>query len=280
MKITNKYNLPKPFVKMAESDYQPTPNRYSVTTLLKPVREIILSRRHYNEMEQDIADMTWALFGTAVHKILEDYGENTSEVFLTVPIGKYEVSGRIDLIDGDTVIDYKTTSIWKFKMGDFSDWEKQTKMYAFLLTAQGTLINHGKIIAILRDHRNGEARKDFEYPHPIETITFDFDDYSDIEYFIRQKLASINEYADKPDDELPACTDEERWARNGGYAVMKKGRKSALRLLSSQEDAEEWKEANGGDFIEYRPPYYAKCEDYCPVAKWCDIYNKNRKGND
>jgi hypothetical protein len=44
MKITNKLGLPEAFVQMAQSDYKPTPKRYSATALLKGVREVVLER--------------------------------------------------------------------------------------------------------------------------------------------------------------------------------------------------------------------------------------------
>lgn len=274
MKITNKAGLPEPFVKASESDYKPTPGRYSVTTLLKPVREIILSRRHSEEMEADASDMIWALFGTAVHKVLEENGGDVAEQRIEVPVGDFTVSGIIDYQDGDTVIDYKTCSVWKFRMGDVEDWRKQLSMYGWLLEQQGKHVDKGKIIAILRDHRKGEARRDPNYPNQVEVVEFQFPDYTETQEFIYNKLAEIHLYDKVPDDELPVCTAEERWARDGGYAVMKKGRKSALRVLKTEEEAQAWKETNGGDFIEVREPFNTKCEEYCNCAEWCSFYRR------
>ena len=72
MKITNKLNLPQPFVDAVTREYQYKDKQYSVTAILKDVREILLTRRHNDEIEQDVADMIWLIFGTAVHKVLED----------------------------------------------------------------------------------------------------------------------------------------------------------------------------------------------------------------
>ena len=79
MIITNKRDLPAPFVRMAQSDYEYTPKRYSATTLLKSVREILLKRRHDAVLEQDCSDSIWMLFGKAVHYILEKYGTGKNE---------------------------------------------------------------------------------------------------------------------------------------------------------------------------------------------------------
>lgn len=63
MKLTNELNLPQPFVDAATSDYQYTDKRYSVTSVLKGTREAILQRRHSEEIETDVSEMVWAIFG-------------------------------------------------------------------------------------------------------------------------------------------------------------------------------------------------------------------------
>ncbi|MFR3452256.1 MAG: hypothetical protein ACLTSX_12620 [Collinsella sp.] len=80
MNLTNSLNLPRPFVSAAESDYKYTPKRYSVTALLKGTREAILQRRHDDEITQDVADMVWAVFGSAVHQILQNAKETKTQL--------------------------------------------------------------------------------------------------------------------------------------------------------------------------------------------------------
>ena len=72
MKITNNLNLPTPFINAVESEYKYTDKRYSVTSIIKGVREAILLRRHNDEIVQDASEMIWLIFGTAVHSILEN----------------------------------------------------------------------------------------------------------------------------------------------------------------------------------------------------------------
>lgn len=54
--ITNKLNLPQPFVEAATSDHKYKPHRYSVTEVLGGTCEAILKRRHHGEAEEDVAD--------------------------------------------------------------------------------------------------------------------------------------------------------------------------------------------------------------------------------
>ena len=57
MILTNKLNLPQPFVDAATNDHEYTEGRYSVTELLGGTCEAILKRRHSDELTDDVADM-------------------------------------------------------------------------------------------------------------------------------------------------------------------------------------------------------------------------------
>lgn len=287
MKITNRANLPMPFVRMAEDKYEIKPKRYSVTTLLKPVREILLNRRHNAEIEQDCSDMIWLLFGKAVHAVLEQYSEGASEFAeekLTVGLENgYTVSGVIDLYDLDKaeVVDYKTASVWKAIYKDYDDWKKQGLAYAWLLRKNGLPCERVVFYAILKDWSKTKAKTDHEYPQsPVLRVEFNIKEIDEIDKFIRNKIDEIIFYEDKPDSELPLCSEEDRWNDGNKYAVMKKGRKTALRVLDSMEAAEEWKSTNGGDFIETRKGTDKKCIDYCLCCTKCDYYKSLQVGGE
>lgn len=285
MKITNRANLPAPFVRMAEDKYTITPKRYSVTTLLKSVREILLNRRHNGEIEQDCSDMIWLLFGKAVHSILEQYSDGISEFAEEKLIVKlengYTISGVIDLYDIDKkmVVDYKTASTWKVIYKDFGDWEKQGLMYAWLLRKNGLACDKVLFYAILKDWSKAKAKVDREYPQsPVVKVEFDIAGIEEIDTYIKEKIDEIIFYEDKPDSELPLCSLEDRWNDGDKYAVMRKGRKTAMRVLDSMSEAEVWKEANGGDFIEVRKGVDKKCMDYCLCCSKCEYYKSLQGG--
>lgn len=286
MKITNHFNLPMPFVRMAEEEYEIKPKRYSVTTLLKPTREILLNRRYNTEIEQDCADMIWLLFGKAVHAILEQYSEGANEFAeerLEVKLDNgYIVSGVVDLYDIDKaeVVDYKTASVWKAIYKDYEDWRKQGLAYAWQLHMNGLPCKKVTFYAILKDWSKTRAKTDHEYPQqPIIKVEFDINGVDEIDEYIHKKMDEIIFYEDKPDSELPLCIEEERWHDKDTFAVMKNGRKSALRVLNSLQEAEEWKLQNGGDYIETRIGADKKCIDYCLCCTKCD-YWKGHYGNE
>lgn len=285
MKITNKMNLPQAFVEMAQSDYTPTPKRYSATALLKGIREVILERRHGDEIEQDVSDMIWMLFGTAVHSILENQSEGAMELketYVEMPVGDYKVSGRFDLYDAETqtITDYKTCSVWKIIHNDFEDWKKQLLIYAAIMNYTGFPVKHGQIVAMMKDHSKSKAKFDTAYPQfPVLQIRFNYSDvgFERINEFIATRIGEIKEAETLSDDDLPICTPEERYNSGDKFAVMKNGRKTALKVCDSADEANKYLDTRGGDSVEYRPGEDKKCKDYCAACEFCNYYREHVK---
>lgn len=284
MKITNKKNLPAPMFNFVNNDKQaPKDNVIRVTDLNKGIREIWLYERHYNELEQDVSEMIWLMFGTAFHDVVdqaEEKDHQIKETRLEERIGNLILSGKFDLYDSKRkiVTDYKTCSVWKFKFEDFSDWERQTSIYCWLLRKAGFEVVGAEIVALMKDHSKSKARREADYPDlPTQTIHFPYDDqkHEDTEEFILSRMAEIEQAMQLSDEELPLCTEEERWHSGDRYAVMKNKNKRALRVLDSEEDAEKWMEDNshkGGTHIVHRPGISRKCIDYCSVCEFCNYY--------
>lgn len=127
MKITNNKGLPQPLVAMAESEYKLADNEYRVTSTLKGIRETILERRHHDEIEVDVSDRIWQIFGTSVHGLLEAQAEGANEFKeerLKMEINGYILSGQFDLYNAETqtITDYKTASVWKIILKNHDDW--------------------------------------------------------------------------------------------------------------------------------------------------------------
>ena len=76
------------------------------------------------------------------------------------------------------------------------------------------------------------------------------------------------------DDELPNCSDSERWVKPTTYAVRKKSRVRAIKIHDSYESAEEHAIELGKEhFVEERKGSATRCEqNWCRVAQWCDQY--------
>lgn len=283
--ITNNYKLPQPFVDAATSEHTYKPKRYSATSLLKGTRQAILERRHNDEIVQDVSEMVWLIFGTAVHKILEESKETDSQLkenylVIKMPNG-YELSGIFDLYDDEekTVTDYKTASVWKVIYRDFSSWRKQILIYAYMLRRIGFEAENGEVVALLKDHSKTKAKTQADYPQlPIfrKKWRFTDKDFAEVEAWLTEKFVEIEACEQLPDDELPKCSDDERMHAADKWAVMKEGRKTAVKLFDSEEEATKRAEELGAKhYVEHRPGRDANCEDYCSAREFCIYGGKN-----
>lgn len=103
-------------------------------------------------------------------------------------------------------------------------------------------------------------------------------DLEEIEKFIFDKISLLERFENCPSNELPLCSDSERWADGEKWAVMKKGRKSAVRVFDTESDAKAMlSNLDNLHFIEHRPPIARKCADYCLVCDFCNQYQNERK---
>lgn len=286
MIITNELNLPQAFVQMAQRDeYETANNEYRVTSLLKGIRETELERRHSREIKRDVSDMVWLLFGTATHSILERQKEGDREIKetrLKMEMDGIVLSGQFDLYneEEERITDYKTASVWKIIYGNYEDWRRQLLIYAYMLRDAGFPVKRGRVVAFLKNHSKRDAKVKAEYPKlPVQPVDFTFSerDFQEIEVWLKERIAQVKRARELPDDRLPLCTQEERFNSGDKYAVMKKGRKTALRVLDSQEEAEQWMASNGGDSIEIRPGEDKKCQDYCAAKEFCSYYKEKCK---
>ena len=76
MTITNVKNLPQAFVSAVSTEPHNKNGEYSATTLNKGTKEILLTRRHWDDLTDDVADRIWAIWGTAVHALFEAEKDN------------------------------------------------------------------------------------------------------------------------------------------------------------------------------------------------------------
>ena len=238
-------NLPEALVNAVSLSPHNKEGSYSATTLLKGIREILLEKRHWQDIEIDVSDNIWALFGTAVHSVLEN--QKTSEFkeeLFSAEVSKSKVTGRADsyCLENEILTDYKTASTWKVRFADFSDWKKQGLIYAWLMRENGLTVKKCRFIALLKDHSKTQAKREQDYPQsPVYVYEFDVTEkeLEETEKLILEKIASIEKNIGIQDDDLPECTAEERWATQDKFAVMKEGRKTAVRVFDTKDEAEE-----------------------------------------
>jgi hypothetical protein len=163
---------------------------------------------------------------------------------------------------------------------DKSSWHKQLNVYAYLVRkAKDQTVKKLQIVALLRDWVRRKAEQGGDYPSaPIVVIDIPLwsDEKQDayVESQIKMHIEATN--TDQP---LISCTSEEMWEKPTVYAVMKKGRKSAVRLYKTEPEAEERAEKEGSNHsVEVRKGEKTRCKgDWCGVSKWCDQYQLGLK---
>ena len=278
MKVTNVMGLPQAFVDAVSVERHNEKGCYSATTILHGACETILQERHYDEIEVDASDSIWAVFGSAVHSIFEKQNTGTiKEAFYSVPVSHSKVTGRVDSYDPQTqtLHDFKTCAVWKIIYQDFDDWYKQGMIYAWLMKKNGVEVKRCEFIALLKDHSKSKAKVDQNYPQlPTYIYRFDVTEKAleEIEKFIFDKVSELEKAELLSDEELTPCSKEERWATEGKWKAKKEGRKTALKVCDTEEEAKECIKDIAGGYVEYVEGCSKKCEDYCVCKDYCPFY--------
>lgn len=284
MKITNRAGLPDPIVQAVKNDpYTRGESDISVTQLIKPPQMRVLEKWHYDEIEEDVADRLWALYGQAVHHILDRAGVDAlSEERMYTTVNGYTVSGQFDrltLTQDGTLSDYKMTSVYAVKDGVKPEWEAQLNLLDYLSAINGHHVGNLEIVALLKDWRRAEYRRNpAEYPDvPAAALPVKRWSFEEQERYIAERV-DLHMGAEH-NGEIPPCTDEERWMKPAKWAWMREGRKSAVRLFDSMEAAEEAISSGGkkGDYIDYRPGEAVRCNSYCGAAQWCQQFQQEQE---
>jgi hypothetical protein len=288
MKITNKHNVPETLVALASREYYSKGKAdYSVTEIISPPRIQRLRKKHYEEMEQDVSDMLWSLLGSALHVVAErgQHEGYTTEERLFVEIDGVTLSGAIDIQkstpEGILITDYKFTSAWAIRQDKF-DWEAQQNIYAWLVRkVKKTPVVGVQICALIRDWSRREAAVKADYPQaPIQVLDLPLWDDEQAEAYIMDRLNAHRASKVSADwgEELPPCSDEDRWMRDTQYAVKREGRKTAIRVLDNEEEAKALAEKEKG-FVEIRKGEPIRCvNNFCGVNQWCSQYQASLKG--
>ena len=178
--------------------------------------------------------------------------------------------------------DWKTASVYKVMKADFSDWYKQGMTYAWLLQQSGLEVKKCRFVALLKDHSKTKAKNDSSYPQsPVFIYEFDVtpEDMAETRDRILNRVLEIEAAYELEDDFIEPCSDDERWADGEKWAVMKNGRKTAIKLFDNEADADAMAgEMGNAYYVEHRPAISRKCLDYCNCKEFCSFYHAMKKG--
>ena len=280
MEFTNDLNLPDFVHKgLTYNNYNRDGIRFdiSATKLIDSPQIAQMWKEHGRDVVEDSSNRVWAAFGTAAHSVFEDANKANADIIMekryvheiegklvAAQIDAYEISSR-------TLYDIKTCGSFKIVKGDFTQWENQLNVCAALMRRSGYEVDAVKIVAVVKDWSKMKSDKDAKYPTaPVSVVNIPLWNPEVAEEYIKSRLEAHFGEGEK------LCSDSERWKRPGSFAVMRKGRKSAKRLLNSAEEAEEWIGKNGEveDYVVERPSIYTRCESYCAFKSFCKQYQQ------
>ena len=272
-------NIPDGIYKRILANVQkPNPNILRATELINPPLIKHLTLKHWDNLNPLASEFLWSLLGSAIHAELAKEADGVLiEQRITKNVFGITLSGQIDRyeIEDKTIADYKVTSVWSILLGLKSEWEKQLNIYKFLLESEGHAVEQLKIHAILRDWQVGKAVQR-NYPDiPFMTLDVPVWNNEKISKYIEERVVTHKA------EPLP-CTMSERWQDPPCFAIMQKGRKSAVKAsykdlegkkqpivhkFQAEEFILEMKKPNL--YIEERPSIAKRCKDYCLVRDFC-----------
>jgi len=289
MKLTNKFNLPEPFVAAVSSDdYERGDAEFTATELIRPSRILAFSRKFDAEIEQDVSDRVWAFQGSTKHIVLERIAKTDPTRYrveerleFVMPGTGAKISAKFDLFDrlDKTLYDWKETSVWKFLLGDTKEWEEQANINLHAIRMNGGVVEKLINIAILKDWKARKARFGREPDYPkcaVHVMPLPMWSVGQAQDYINKKV--LKHRAEMADP--PVCNKEERWQRDASFAVMRTDRKRAVMLCMSRDQAEgvmmhHMKICPPGDakkfYIEERNAEPVRCLDFCAVQMHCDF---------
>ena len=285
--LTNRMGLPEGIVQAVKNDpYNSGASDISVTRLITPPYQ----RKLMETVEQveDVSDRIWSLLGQATHTILEraypvppgdeqlslqDFLAKHNflvEQRLFMPVvgatGKeWILSGAFDAYERETLFDYKVTSVYAV-MGEIKkEWTQQLNLLRLLAIRHGIEVKQLRIIALLRDWSKMKAKLDRDYPQAqVVPVEIEVWDTAVAEQYLMERVT-----LHQGDDPEP-CTAVDRWQRDDVYAVMKEGRKSAVKLHDNANTANDQRDLLGkGHTVVKRPGDYIRCANYCAVSHAC-----------
>jgi len=290
-------------------DYNDDPTVISATTLLQPMRALVLKMQNKEALKEvDIKDLVASKLGTAIHDSLEaawSDEENVFDAFDTLgmgslkprllinpkdedlkpdtiaiymenrvvkQIGKWKVSGKYDLILDGTLHDYKSTSVYAIIFNsNGAQYTKQGSIYKWLNPDKITDSNM-KIEYLFTDWSSQKAKQDANYPDQrVESKRYPLMSIEATEAMITQILADLDLYKDMEQVHLPECTPEELWQKPTTWKYYKKpgAKRSTANFPDDMAGAYARKDADGNTGEVIEFPGEVKRCNYCPCIDIC-----------
>ena len=253
-------NIPLPLaVFLATDDYDYDPTAISATALMRPIRQLVLTKRVNPEDNPiDIAGLVSSRMGSAIHAAIEKAWLNPKQALkaLGMPtkladnvminpskpmlelnpnaipvymeqraykqVGKYKVSGKFDFVAEGRVQDFKSTSVWGYlNQTNVVKYSLQGSLYRWL---NPDIIHKDDMVVnyIFTDWSAADAKQKPEYPQArVLTQRIPLISVEETQAYVEAKLKQIEKYQDAKESEIPYCTDEDLWRKETVWKYYK-----------------------------------------------------------
>lgn len=293
---------------LVSDNYDHDSSTISATALIKPLRQIILSNRvPTEEAIVDLIQMVPSRMGSAIHDAIERSWKDNYQIALDhlgypkkviekirinpkpeelqdgqIPIyleqraykqvGKFLISGKYDFIGDGRVEDFKSTSTYSATNNTNDEkyiW--QGSIYRWLnpdiITKDEMAIQF-----IFTDWSKAKAMQDPKYPQQrIQQRILPLKSVQETDGFVRRKLSQIDEYWDKPEEEIPHCSDEDLWRSEPVFKYYKNPEKTSRSTKNYDSRQEAYlrlaEDGNVGKVVE-QPGTITACK-YCTAFSVC-----------
>lgn len=293
---------------LATDNYDHEENTISATSLIKPLRQIVLSARVPEDMTPlELVNLVPSRMGSAIHDAIERSWKDNYQVALDslgypkrviekirinpkpeeltdgqIPIyleqrahkqvGKFLISGKYDFIGDGRVEDFKSTSTFT-AMNNTND-EKyiwQGSIYRWL-NPQIITKDEMAIQFIFTDWSKAKAMQDPKYPQQrIQQRILPLKSIQETDAFIKRKLGQIEQYWDVPEDQIPLCTDADLWRSEPVFKYYKNPEKRArsTKNFDNRHDAQlRYIEDGSVGIVVEQPGQVTACK-YCSAFAVC-----------
>lgn len=306
MNYTNNHNIPLPLaVFLATDHYDYVPNVISATTLLKPLKQIVLGNRlTQEETFVDVSDLVSSRMGSAIHTAIEQAWLDPAKALAALgfsekvinrikinpdkpdpkdinvymekrsnkAIAGMTVSGKFDFVAEGKVQDFKSTSTYTYMNQTNTDkYRLQGSIYRWLnpdIITSDTMSIH----FIFTDWQKVESLKNKDYPPArVHSQSIDLLSVEATENWLRNKITQIKRYEHADEVEIPACTDEDLWRKPTVYKYYKdpnKTDRSTKNFTTMSEAAAYMSDRGNVGMIKEVKGQVIACR-YCPAFSIC-----------
>ena len=309
-KYLNGGNIPLAVaVFLATDNYDYDSETLSATSLIKPLRQLILSSRVPQEDALvDISNLVKSRLGNAIHDGIErawldnydlamkhlGYPERlisrvkvnpTDEQLKLFPdavpvyleqrmhksiLGK-KISGKFDFVAEGQVEDFKSTSVFTYVNNTKEDdYILQGSIYRWLDPKKITS-DQMRIHFIFMDFQASRSREPGYPANQVLSVPYKLMSLEATEAYVSKRIHLIDFYKDAPEDQLPLCTDKELWRKAPHWKYYKNPEKMSrsTKNFDTAQEAYARQAADKSVGIVVERPGEVVACKYCPGYSLC-----------